>query len=247
MTLDVRALELSTLAAVPPQALVEREGWLLALDGGTVGRAHSAVPARHEAVDTDVDAIEKIYAAQGLRAVFRVPRLPAFDALRAELAGRDYAATQPTVTMTGAAAQLAALPSGVEVEVAGSPASDWSQVFLGEGFDPVDGASRLAILQRARDSVFAAVRIGGRVVAVGSAGLAHGWCGVHGMRTLPAWRGRGLASSILARLGAQARARGLERAFLQVEQANTGAQRLYARAGFTPAWVYEYWRPRAAG
>jgi ribosomal protein S18 acetylase RimI-like enzyme len=247
MTLDVRALELSTLAAVPPEELAERGDWLLALDGGTVGRAHSAVAVRHDRVDPDIDAIESVYAARGLRAVFRVPRLPAFDALRDGLVRRGYAASQPTVTMSGTAAQLAALPSTAQVELADSPAPDWSQVFLGEGFDPVDGESRLAILRRARDSVFAAVRVDGRVVAVGSAGLAHGWCGVHGMRTLSAWRGRGLASSILARLGRAAQARSLQRAFLQVEEANTGAQRLYARAGFAPAWVYEYWRPRAGG
>ena len=80
------------------------------------------------------------------------------------------------------------------------------------------------------------------MVAVGSASLAHGWCGLHGMRTLSAWRGQGLASAILAALGEVARARGLQRVFLQVEAANTGAQALYRQAGFATRWRYHYWR-----
>ena len=90
-----------------------------------------------------------------------------------------YAGQGPTLTMTGTTAALAALPATVEVELDASPGHDWSQVFLGEGFDPVDGESRLAILRRAKESVFAAVRADGRIAAVGSAGLAHGWCGIH--------------------------------------------------------------------
>ncbi|TFZ08800.1 GNAT family N-acetyltransferase [Ramlibacter humi] len=241
MTVDVRSLELSTLAAVPPEELLERDGWLLAIDGGTVGRAHSAVPTRHDGAGIGAAEIEREYASRGRRAVFRVPMLPAFDALRSDLASLGYRAEQPTLTMAGTPAGLQSLPSPAEVELGSSPGEDWAQVFLGEGFDPVDGASRLGILKRGRQSVFAAVRDQGRVVAVGSAGLAHGWCGIHGMRTLPAWRGRGFAAAILSRLGDEAQARGIDRAFLQVEMRNT-AQRLYGRAGFQPVWVYEYWR-----
>lgn len=243
MTLDVRSLELATLAAVPPQELLDHDGWLMAIDGGTVGRAHSAVPAEHDGVKAGaVEQIEAAYAARGRSAVFRVPVLPRFDGLRSELTSRGYRAEQPTLTMIGTTGGLESLDACTGVELAPSPGDDWAQVFLGEGFDPVDGASRLGILRRGRQSVFAAVRAGGRVVAVGAAGLAQGWCGIHGMRTLPAWRGRGFAGAILSRLGREAQARGIGRAFLQVEKRNEGAQRMYQRAGFEPAWTYEYWR-----
>ena len=53
--------------------------------------------------------------------------------------------------------------------------------------------------------------------------------------------GQGLARQILSALGREARRRGLERAFLQVEAANTGARALYRRAGFQSAWDYAYW------
>jgi N-acetylglutamate synthase len=115
-------------------------------------------------------------------------------------------------------------------------------LFLGDGFDPVDGASRLAILRRAQDARFASVVVGGQVAAVGFGCFSHGWVGVHGMRTAPAFRGRGLAAQILSALGREAMERGLERTLLQVEERNAAAQALYRRAGFQPAWVYEYLR-----
>ena len=46
---------------------------------------------------------------------------------------------------------------------------------------------------------------------------------------------------MLAGLAAEALARGVDRAFLQVEEKNTPARALYRRAGFEQAWRYFYW------
>lgn len=240
---DVETLERATLAAVPPQALETLDVWLLALDSGTVGRAHSAVPLRHRQVDAQqLPRIEARYAARGLRAVFRVPQTGAFDAVRAALASRGYQPEQPTLTMTGPVAGLAELAPPHEVRLDTVLDEAWGAAFMGPGFDAVDGASRFAILRRGGDSVFARVNVEGRVAAVGLGCFSHGWCGVHGMRTALPFRGRGLASRILAALAGHARERGVQRAFLQVEEANTAAQKLYRRGGLAPAWAYEYWR-----
>ncbi|KQT10523.1 GNAT family N-acetyltransferase [Ramlibacter sp. Leaf400] len=239
----VESLEKATLAAVPPKAVEALDGWLLALDQGTVGRAHSAVPTRHERIDPAVAAaIEQRYAQHGLSAVFRVPQSAAFDGLRAELRSRGYAETQPTLTMVGQAQAAAREAPRIAVDLSSQPDEDWASVYLGEGFDPVDGASRVGFLRRSRHSVFARVRAQGEVVAVGCGCFAEGWWGVHGMRTAVSWRGRGFAAAILAALGREAVGRGIARAFLQVEQDNAAAQELYRRAGFGDAWCYEYWR-----
>ena len=91
-------------------------------------------------------------------------------------------------------------------------------------------------------AAIAAVRLGGRVVAVGSACFSQGWCGIHGMRTAPAARGSGCATAILAAFGQLAIERGVHRVFLQVEAANATARSVYERAGFGTAWCSEYWR-----
>lgn len=240
---DIAGIERSTLAAVPPRAQSELAGWLLAFDPGTVGRCHSAVPLSHEAPPADwLDAIEARYAQAGLPTVLRLPDVPAFDVLRTQLHERGYRSFKPTLVQVARLVDLPPHSGDFEVEVRATPGADWEEVFLGEGFDPVDGASRLAILRRARGSLFAAIRSDGRIVAVGSAGLGHGWCGIHGMRTLPAARGRGLARGVIAALSREAQARGLSQAFLQVEQGNAVALSLYARLGFATAWRYAYWK-----
>ena len=249
MQIDIESIERATLAAVPPTVVAELPGWLLGLDEGTVGRSHSAVPLRHGAPGVEViDTVEKRYAAQGLGAVWRLPMLAEFDALRKALTARGYIAHQPTCTQTGTVTGMLALPANhgtqvqMKVQINQQPTDAWSAVFLGEGFDAVDGAHRIRLLGRALDAVYASAQIDERTVAVGTASFSHGWASVHGMRTAQTHRGRGLASSILQALAREAQRRQIERVFLQVEAANDKAQALYRRAGFATAWVYEYWR-----
>ncbi|TWO73267.1 GNAT family N-acetyltransferase [Caenimonas sedimenti] len=240
---DIEAIERATLAAVPPERTEELPGWLLGLDKGTVGRAHSAVPLGHDAPDLEViPEIEARYARAGFKPVLRIPDGGAFEPVRTHLRADGFAPAKPTLVQVAAASGAAAPASHAHVHVNMTPDDAWAGVFLGEGFDPVDGASRVAILRRARAAVFARAVVDGQTVAVGSACFSHGWCGIHGMRTAPAWRGRGFAQAILAALEAQARSRGISRLFLQVEAENTAAQALYRRRGFTSAWSYTYWQ-----
>lgn len=245
---DVEAIERATFAAVPPDAAEQMDGWLLGLDHGTVGRAHSAVPLAHVAPAPDFwRYVEARYAAHGLAAVFRVPRVACFDGLRETLGARGYLLYQPTCVQVGDAASLARWADTAGVTLCDTIDDDWAAVFLGEGFDPVDGAHCVRLLRRARQAVHAGIRINGSIVAVGSGGFGEGWVGVHGMRTAQGFRGQGLASRILAALGAAAQTRGVARVFLQVDAANPACA-LYRRAGFSEAWVYEYWcRSVAAG
>ena len=239
---DIEDIERATLDAVPPEATARLGRWLVAVDRGTVGRTHSAVPMDHSATDARVlEPIESVYAGAGLRATLRVPAQRSFVAFRAALLARGYVRSKPTSAFTGSVAAMAQLADGAAAELLAEPDDAWRAVFLGEGFDPVDGASRVEILARAQHAVFARVRVDGETVAAGMGSFSRGWASVHGMRTLAPYRGRGLASQLLGALAREAGRRGLDRAFLQVEAGNSGARALYRRAGFTPAWDYAYW------
>ena len=48
---------------------------------------------------------------------------------------------------------------------------------------------------------------------------------------------------VLRAMAQEARQRGIERVFLQVDQHNAPALALYRRAGLALAWGYAYWRP----
>lgn len=253
---NVESIERATLAAVPPDAVEELPGWLLALDRGTVGRARSAVPLHHGAQDPSVlPRIEEAYQAYGLPVVLRLPiETPGFETLTEALRDRGYVPSRPTQVMHADPATVASNGQPEAVHLSTTPGDDWARVYLGEGFDPVDGQSRVRLLRRAKDTVYVSLRLAqdlpggatGDVAAVGSGCFAEGWMGVHGMRTRPRFRGHGFARQLMAAMGAEAIKRGVTQTFLQVEAENYLARSLYARVGFSPAWIYVYWqRPGA--
>jgi GNAT superfamily N-acetyltransferase len=237
---DVERLERNTVAAVAPPEALEIGGWLVPLDNGTIGRARSAVPLRHDLGPDALGEIEAAYRDRDLKPAFRIADVPGLDAVRAELTRRGFAPEQPTIFKTGSIAQLAAF-SEASARILDKPDDPWAAVFLGEGFDPADGAHRVAALTRSPGAIYGAAGQGGATHAVGVMSFGVVWAGIHGMRTAPAHRGQGLAGAILAAMGREARARGVSHVFLQVEEPNP-ARRIYRAAGFTPVWRYHYWR-----
>lgn len=237
---EIAVLEHDTVAAVAPRETLEIGGWLVPLDSGPIGRAKSAVPLRH---DMGPDAIGEIIAAyhdRGLPPRFRIADEPGLSAVTAELTRRGLAPFQPTIFKIGPTAAMARLSDGAAMLLS-EPSDAWAAVFLGDGFDAAEGAQRVAALTRSPDAVYGASGEGVEIQAVGVMSFGAVWAGVHGMRTAPAHRGKGLASRILATLGAAAQARNVNRVFLQVEESNP-ARRIYRAAGFTPLWRYHYWR-----
>lgn len=247
---DIEALERATVQAVSPLKLSEISGWLVPVDTGTVGRARSAVPLCHDAPDLAlVPEVLRLYKTEHAIPRWRLPDRPAFGALHRDLVRRGFERIQPTWTQVASVASVIAatdgqvLPDDMSVTLVPQANPNWIALFLGADFDPVDGAHRANALARAQGTCFASVALNGAVMACGALSLSYGWAGVHGMRTLAAWRGRGLASALLRRMAHQASAAGVNRMFLQVDAGNTAAQSLYRRLGFVTAWEYSYWQP----
>ena len=241
---EIEAIERATVAAVSPEAVEEWAGWLLPFSAGTIQRARSAVPLQHDGAEPDAVArIEARYRARDLPPRFRLPDAARFDPMRDELMRRGYRDTSPTLVQTGRADAMRRVTDQPPADVALVPDAAWDQVFLGPGFDPIDGAHRVRALRRTPDAVYASVREGSRTLAVGAIAFGFGWVSLHGMRTDLARRGEGLARRILAGLAAAALDRGMHRIALQVEEGNAAACALYRRAGFETVWRYRYWTP----
>lgn len=240
---DIGNIERATLDAVAPPAVEEFDNWLLPFDTSTIGRAKSAVPLRHDLLDADqLVRIERIYAARGLQAAFRVADVAGLSHVHTELLRMGYRAQQPTLVQVGTVRRMRQICRGTPANVSNMPTPAWSAVYLSDGFDPVDGAHRIQALSRSRHVVYANVQDEGQPVAAGTASLSQGWASIHGMRTAANNRGRGLAARVLAGLADAANQQGMERVFLQVEEDNHSALALYSRAGFSTAWRYHYWR-----
>lgn len=244
-------MERATLDAVPPTQRVELDGWLIAIDDGVVSRARSATPLSHvPALARGLDAVMARYAAASQPACFRLPETSGLAEVQTLLHSRGLVDASPTRVQVAESAQVAtlsparALADGATLHIAAEPDDAWCAVFLGDGVAADEAASRTAILRRARHARYASVTVDGQTVATGMGSFSEGWASVHGMRTWPAHRGRGFASVIVRALALEALQRGLPQMFLQVEQANTGAQALYRRLGFADLWVYRYWSER---
>lgn len=238
---DIDAIELATLAAVAPETIDEIDDWLVPLDPGTIGRAQSATPlwaARPSMAS--LTTIEDRYRAAGLPPKFRVSDHPHFVSIAQALQAKGYRAAKPTLVKLASTTEMLDVNCDA-VAVADRPDEAWQTLFLGPGFDPIDGASRVRSLSRSISNVYASLCMDGKTVAGGAGSFSHGWASVHGMRTDASYRGQGLARKVLGALAKAAIARGFERCFLQVEAHNLGAISLYERAGFETAWAYSYW------
>jgi ribosomal protein S18 acetylase RimI-like enzyme len=249
MQIDIESLERATLDAVAPLLTQEVPGWLLPLDFSHIGRATSAVPLVHAAMDaTRIADIEMRYAAHKLSARFRVADVIGLAGLHGALLEAGYTAQQPTLTQVGSVSTVSAVleqstpARAQQVVTSSTPTDAWKAVYTAPGFDATDGAQRVQALSRSETVVYASISDAQGPLAAGTASFSHGWASFHGMRTVPHARGQGLARRIMAELARMAQARGLDRAFLQVEEDNTNAIALYGRLGFQTAWRYHYWR-----
>ena len=244
---DARALELATLAAVPPRERVDDDGWLLGANSGAIGRANSVTPlhAGVDPLDAKIDRAIAFYRQRGLAPTFRVSPFARPEGLAARLAQRGFTADQETAVETADVEEVLAQGApahAVRRDVA--PSADWLDVFLAASADAESlQRLRLETLRRATASAFYSVEIDGRIAAVGVGAVDEsGWAGMHGMRTAPAARRKGCARSIVLAAAASARAQGASRLYLQVEQDNAPARALYRRLGFAQAYTYRYWR-----
>lgn len=243
MDTDIDSLERATLDAVAPAELATLPGWLLPFDTSSVGRAISAVPLRHDALEAScIPAIEALYAERGLKAQFRIADVPGLANVHAHLLEHGYRPQQPTLTLVGTVHLWPEVASGLAVQISTRPTSAWESVYLSGDFDPLDGANRVRALSRSSCVVYASLSKHSEAVASGTAGFSQGWASLHGMRTLKRERGKGYASALIAAFKQQAHSKQIDRCFLQVEAENAPAVSLYRGLGFQTAWLYHYWR-----
>ena len=255
----VRGLQERAARAFPTVVLDHPDGWWLRYDDSGAWWASSVLPhggAGPVDLPGRIRAAEEFYAGHGARARFQISRGACPAGLDEALAARGYLVESPMSLQTAWTQEvLDRLPvSGIESRVDDKPTDTWFDtwfdVWLAVHGNEADPGPEWDMLRRVgQPSGYAALPArpglaGSGVIAVGRAVVQTGWAGVFGMATLPAARGRGAATRVLAALAGWAADQGAERMYLQVETDNTAARRLYERAGFTEVCRYHY---RTAG
>ncbi|WP_202925935.1 GNAT family N-acetyltransferase [Goekera deserti] len=230
--------------ALPAAEEQVRHGWRLRhagegpwWSGATL--AHGGVP--DAGLASGVAAVEAFYADRAAPALVQVcPGCP--SGLDGELAGRGW--RRHGSTLLQVAGVSADPPRQVLAHGSEQPTAAWWAV---RGPDADVAAERRALARVTAPSWYVTAHLDGGPVAVGRAVADRGWAGVFGMATLPAARRRGAGRAVLAALAGWAAARGCRGLYLQVEERNAAAGRLYARAGFGTLARYHYRsHPRAA-
>ncbi len=235
--------------------------WQLRASGGFTQRGNSTVPVGSPGrpLREAVDRVEEWYAARLLPACFALAGPEGFrpddDPLGAELLSRGYTTAGRTLVLTQRTAAVAALdPGGPPVTLTSDLGPQWLLAY-GQSRPTVSGTTEKVLLDAAQVR-FGAIAPGGGLsqrpglraggapgttpVAVARLSVGAGWAGLGAVWTDPAYRGRGLAAHLTARLAAHAQEGGTDLVHLQVEADNGPALRLYRRMGFAVHSAYAY-------
>ncbi|MFZ4121715.1 MAG: GNAT family N-acetyltransferase [Caulobacterales bacterium] len=247
------ALEIATLDTWRAQDYEAKFGWRLLASGGVTGRVNAVWPigwTGEASLEAAIAFSENWYVRRGLRACFKVAESASAPAgLSEALVARGYLCHTPTLVMvrgspTGAG-EPRALPGadGIEVALQSAPDGAFDLVFGAASTTAADLAERRGIVARTPPPrAYAVARSAGTPAAIGMVGVNEaGLAGLYAMRTVPAFRRRGLARAVVGALAAYATAQGAHAIFLQVEAGNLAAIRLYEGLGFGTAYAYSYW------
>ncbi|MBN2228600.1 MAG: GNAT family N-acetyltransferase [Candidatus Thorarchaeota archaeon] len=217
--------------------------WILFWDNGITWRANSVLPYGGLDGITLDEAIEYVIEFYQTR---RTP--PAFkltDACRPE--GLDAALTQKgftkhmiTLFQTAQIGEISCSIPRIEVDIFQVTEQSLTDLFYKTGFEKKMIDVRRGIIERIEGhKCIARVKIHGNIAGLGLGVVQDEWLGLFSIRTLPEYRGKGVAWSVTCALAIWAEDLGAKNAFLQVEAENKPAIALYESMGFET--LYEYW------
>jgi GNAT superfamily N-acetyltransferase len=248
---DQDVLELERIAALgwPGTETADVGGWMLRAGGGWTGRANSALPlspVAEGALERRLQRVAAWYDARDLPPLVQVP-LPTRERLRSGLVARDWVDRWGAVVLTAPIATVLAALDGDgpgEVVIDDEPTPAWLAAYHYRG-----GAlptSAVDVLTAGTMPRFLSVVDAGTTRAIARAAVADAWVGISAVEVDARHRRRGLARRLLVAALEQAWTAGATAAYVQTEETNHPALRLYTSAGFTLHHRYRYHGPLPA-
>jgi N-acetylglutamate synthase len=244
---SVLLIEQLAVNAWPAATVQLVDGWLLRHTPGVAHRrSNSALPPPSAARASvarrarALDLAERFYACRGQPAVFQVSPAELHHRLDGELAACGYRRQAPTLVLTAPIQRLpvrAPTTSDLRISVTDTVTPQWTAI----GARPDTEATTQLVLARIGPPAGYVTATHDRGVAgVGMVVVERGWAGVFCMATRPEDRRRGVATAVLQHAAGWAAGQGARRLYLQVEEDNLPALRLYQRLGFRPSHRYHY-------
>ncbi|MGW0492481.1 GNAT family N-acetyltransferase [Streptomyces olivaceus] len=219
--------------------------WELRAAAGFTRRANSVLPLGDPGLPLDeaLAAVRRWYGERGLPAYVQTATGAegTQEALCAELEGRGWVREVTAEVWTGALAPVADLAEGAGVELSRAADEAWLARYQRKGVSEV----ALRVLGSGPSVWFATVPGAGAPAAIGRCVVDGRWASFAAVEVDPAYRRRGLATTVLAALARRALEEGASAAWLQVETDNAGARALYAGMGFAAHHAYHHYREPA--
>jgi ribosomal protein S18 acetylase RimI-like enzyme len=237
---SVLQLERAAARAWPPRQTVDVDGWTVRLSGSGSRRANSVLPLRFGGnVDTAIDRIEALYAAQKTRAYVQVVSIAEPEDLDAHLAARGYVHEEPCLLMSKPIDGVHELRA--DVEITPNPTDAWLSVYS-ETIDTARRAAVPAVLETVpRPRAFLLVRDGDAPLACALGVLSpDGISVVECVATRSAQRRSGAGTRVMDALEAWSARQGATTMALQVVEANAPARALYGKRGYVERGRYHY-------
>lgn len=224
-----------TLDRTWPPAGTSRLGPWLVRDGQGGGKRVSAATPEAEVFDADIDSLEAEARARGEAPLVR---LASDDPLDARLAARGYARLDPTLILTGNAADLAARPLPRLAAIPAWPPLARMREIWADGGIP---EARIAVMARARGphtGLFG--RAQDRPAGVAFVALHEDIAMLHALEVAPAHRRAGAGRALVVGAAHWAVPHGATTLAVAVTEANAPARALYSSLGFSRAAGYHY-------
>lgn len=215
--------------------------WVVRFASGYSGRANSLSPLKPGAeLDDDTLAmIEELYRADGLPPSIRLTPLVGRDTLGRVLA-RGYRLKDASFGLVAAlnGAQPEIEP---DLQIEARPSQDWIAGVSSHQVEAKRNEAHLAaIVEKVRlPAAFATLLLAGEPVAYGMSVVERGMAEIGSVMVDPNHRGHGLGRRLVAGLMSWGRLMGAQTSYLQVDQTNAVALRLYAGLGYRRLYAYE--------
>ena len=249
---DIRAVEVATAAAFPGKehTWTSDGQWLMRAGDGVTGRSNSAVPLGPSAgfLPVPLEEIEAFYARHDLPVRLAIPERLGKPAEKLVAAQPEAWELEPEIlVMVRDLEELPAL-SDVHFVVDKQPDAEWLDLyhFRGQALPPL-------ALEYLRSHIEGTMGFGrllspaGETIAITRGTLTESgdgtvWLGYSAVEVAEGWRRKGLGTALGAHMLAWGKARGAEKAYLQVVAHNTAGIRLYEKLGFLEQHRHRYAR-----
>lgn len=238
----IRTIEELSMNAFPSLNTLYYDGWVIRMSDGVTRRVNSVYSLYPSTLELEekVSHCESLFEENGLRKVFKLTDMETSSPLEDFLLKRGYTESGRTHIKTMDLDDLNFSPD-LDIEILSDFSRQWFRDLCSakslSGIDKkVYGDSWKMVLPR---QCFISLKKDGTRFAFGRGVLDSGYIGIYGIYVHEEFRRKGYGEVLTTALMAYGRDHGCQSAYLQVEDDNPKAIRLYEKIGFEEQ--YQYW------